>query len=567
MQKRILSVFAILALTGCPYSEGCDGSSDTPPETTGDDGGDQGEGGSDEASTDAGTDGPPREKSAPIDFGTPTTGGPKPSTLTCPTLAMPLPGGAPPLYVDANATGAETGTRDAPFKTIAKAFAAARQAGVVYVAAGTYKENLSIPDKDLVVFGGFAPGFGSRTNACATILEAATPTVPVLSASFDVLSFGLEGVTVQKGARGILVTGDETVQASFTIARSVFKENGTKTEVGGAAALDGVNARIFQSVFVDNLASKGAAIAHGGDTTITVDECLVDKNVGHSDHGGALYLSGKLSRISRNTFKSNVIGAGIPVGFGGNWGGAIIVYKQAPSKPARGELSYNVFTDNLAGLGAAVFADEGATVTMSHDLVYRNRAYLENGYIRGAALYVDGTGEPGGGSTFVGEYLTVANNVLDENRVNRASTAFGGNIYVETFSKATIKNSIFWNNGNDAFYLEANNEITVSHTIGAPSCTSSNNEGLIPASPTICKIGAGVFLPPSIEFVNEAADDYHEKSAAGHYANGVWVNDGVTSPAIDKGDPASGAGSEPAPNGGRSNIGAYAQTSEASKTP
>jgi len=566
MHKRLLFGFALLALTGCPYSEGCDGSSDSPVDPT-DDGGETGEGGTDEGSIDGGADGPPRDKSAPIDLGTTEAGGPKLSTLTCPALAMPLPGGAAPLFVDANAIGAETGTREAPFKTIAKAFTAARQAGVVYVAAGTYKESLSIPDKDLVVFGGFAPGFASRTDACATILESSAPTSPVLTASFDVLSFGIEGVTITKGSRGIIVTGDEAVQANFTIARSVFKNNGTKADVGGAAALDGVNARIFRSVFVDNIASKGAAIAHGGDTTITIEENDIERNVGDSDHGGALYLSGKLSKVTRNTLKSNVIGAGIPVGFGGNWGGAIIVYKQAPSKPARGELSYNVFTDNLAGLGAAVFADEGATVTMSHDLVYRNRAYLENGIVRGVALYVDGTGEAGGGSTFVGEYLTVANNVFDENRVNRATTSFGGNIYVETFSKATITNSIFWNNGPDGFYLEANNEINVSYTVGLSACTSSNSEGLIPASPTICKIGAGVFMPGAIEFVNEATDDYHEKSTAGHFANGVWVNDAVTSQSIDKGDPASGAGSEPAPNGGRSNIGAFAQTPEASKSP
>ena len=566
MHKRLLFGFGLLALTGCPYSEGCDGNADAPLDPTAD-GGEGSETGVDEGSVDGGTDGPPRDKSAPIDFGTPATGGPKLSTLTCPALALPLPGGAAPLFVDANATGAETGTREAPFKTIAKAFTAARQAGVVYVAAGTYKESLTIPDKDLVVFGGFAPGFASRTDACATILEPAAPTQPVLAASFDVLSFGIEGVTIQKGARGIIVTGDEAVQANFTIARSVFKNNGTKTEVGGAAALDGVNARVFRSVFVDNIASKGAAIAHGGDTTITIDENDIERNVGDSDHGGALYLSGKLSKVTRNTLKSNVIGAGIPVGFGGNWGGAIIVYKQAPSKPARGELSYNVFTDNLAGLGAAVFADEGATVTMSHDLVYRNRAYLENGIVRGVSLYVDGTGEAGGGSTLIAEYLTVANNVFDENRVNRAAAAFGGNIYVETFSKATITNSIFWNNGNDGFYLEANNEISVSHTIGLSACTSSNSEGLIPASPTICKIGTGVFLPGAVEFANEAADDYHEKSTAGRFSNGTWINDTVTSQAIDKGDPAAGVGSEPAPNGGRSNIGAFAQTTEASKSP
>ena len=562
MHKRLLFGFGLLALTGCPYSEGCDGNADAPLDPTAD-GGEGSETGVDEGSVDGGTDGPPRDKSAPIDFGTPATGGPKLSTLTCPALALPLPGGAAPLFVDANAAGAETGTREAPFKTIAKAFTAARQAGVVYVAAGTYKESLTIPDKDLVVFGGFAPGFASRTDACATILEPAAPTQPVLAASFDVLSFGIEGVTIQKGARGIIVTGDEAVQANFTIARSVFKNNGTKTEVGGAAALDGVNGRVFQSVFVDNIASKGAAIANGGDVTLSVEQSRFAHNLGYSDHGGGLYLSAKLSRVYRNTFVSNETG----VDTRASWGGAIIVYKQRDESPARGELSYNVFTDNLAGLGSAVFVDEGATVTMSHDLVYRNRAYLENGIIRGASLYVDGTGHKGGGSSLVAEYLTVANNVLDENRVNRSATAFGGNVYVESSSTTSITSSIFWNNGDNGFYLEAGNELTIAHSIGKPSCTSADGKGLVPAPASSCKIGQGVMLPEAIEFADEAADDYHEKSTAGRYVDGRWVIDAVSSPAIDMGDPATKVRSEPAPNGGRTNIGAFADTIEASKSP
>ena len=49
--------------------------------------------------------------------------------------------------------------------------------------------------------------------------------------------------------------------------------------------------------------------------------------------------------------------------------------------------------------------------------------------------------------------------------------------------------------------------------------------------------------------------------------NRAWVVDTVTSPAIDKADPASGAAAEPAPNGGRANLGIYGRTGEASKSP
>ena len=48
------------------------------------------------------------------------------------------------------------------------------------------------------------------------------------------------------------------------------------------------------------------------------------------------------------------------------------------------------------------------------------------------------------------------------------------------------------------------------------------------------------------------------------FAHGIWVQDLVTSPCIDAGDPASPVGQEPQPNGNRVNLGAYGGTSQAS---
>lgn len=517
MQRSIFAVLAALTLTGCPYTQGCGEIGEAAPGESGDVGDP-----ADPAGPDPDFVAAPSDSNAPapvpgskgsagpagvIDFGAAPSGGPGLSTLSCPELAMPKTAGT--VFVDGKATGAQLGTRTAPYRTLTQAFTNAAPSAVVYVAMGTYKENVGIPDKDVVVYGGFAPTFASRTNACGTIIEAANTSQPVLSATADVKSFGIEGVTIQKGARGLAVAGDETIQAKFTIARCVFTDNGNTTVVGGGAFLDGVNARIFRSVFKDNKAARGAALASNGNVDVTIDQNLFDRNTGYSDHGGGLYLSAKSTKISYNTFRSNATGVGIPPGFGGNWGGAVIVYKNLATSPAKADFSYNVFTDNLAGIGAAVFVDEGATMTMSHDLIYKNRAYLENGFIRGAAIYVDGTGEAGGGSTFTGEFLTVVNNIYDENRVARpAAAAFGGNVYVEAFSKATITSSVFWNNGDNGFYVEDKNELSVSNSIGTPACTSSNAEGFISASATICKIGAGVTKPASLAFSNEGQDDY-----------------------------------------------------------
>jgi hypothetical protein len=63
-------------------------------------------------------------------------------------------------------------------------------------------------------------------------------------------------------------------------------------------------------------------------------------------------------------------------------------------------------------------------------------------------------------------------------------------------------------------------------------------------------------------------DDYHLKSQAGRWnpINETWVQDEVTSPCIDRGDPSKPIGLEPFPNGGRINMGYHGGTTEASKS-
>ncbi|NLE56469.1 MAG: hypothetical protein GX617_16145, partial [Lentisphaerae bacterium] len=67
-------------------------------------------------------------------------------------------------------------------------------------------------------------------------------------------------------------------------------------------------------------------------------------------------------------------------------------------------------------------------------------------------------------------------------------------------------------------------------------------------------------------FVDPANGDFHLQSTAGSYHGGLWTADAVDSPCLDAGDPATGVGDEPAPNGQRINLGAYGGTEQASKS-
>jgi len=70
-------------------------------------------------------------------------------------------------------------------------------------------------------------------------------------------------------------------------------------------------------------------------------------------------------------------------------------------------------------------------------------------------------------------------------------------------------------------------------------------------------------------FADPNQGDYHLRSTRGRYwpEHDIWVLDDVTSPCIDAGDPNSPLGQEPAPNGGRIDMGAHGGTTKASLSP
>jgi hypothetical protein len=77
---------------------------------------------------------------------------------------------------------------------------------------------------------------------------------------------------------------------------------------------------------------------------------------------------------------------------------------------------------------------------------------------------------------------------------------------------------------------------------------------------------ANVVLGPERAEAVWAMGDYHLQSRAGRWdpqAQG-WVQDAVSSPCIDAGDPNLDASAERMPNGGRINMGAFGGTPEAS---
>jgi beta propeller repeat protein len=129
----------------------------------------------------------------------------------------------------------------------------------------------------------------------------------------------------------------------------------------------------------------------------------------------------------------------------------------------------------------------------------------------------------------------------------------GGGIYG---SRPTISNSIIYFNGNTPI-TESTATITYSNVQGSwPGLGNTDDDPLF----------VSLYW---ISSNSTEAGDYHLKSQAGRWDTDsqIWTQDSVTSPCIDKGDPAFPVGEEPAPNGGVVNMGAYGGTEQASMTP
>lgn len=190
------------------------------------------------------------------------------------------------------------------------------------------------------------------------------------------------------------------------------------------------------------------------------------------------------------------------------------------------------------------------------------------------------------------ENCTFAYNVSQANQSPGGLNVLTGDV--------TIHNSIFWRNLH-GFYSQAGyandidakaGSVFISHSmVTGKDVSSIRGEGVdtLKLADTVTVVDPGLVtsyesFSNHLDFVSDA--DYIQRGTDFNFAYlesidahllsaaGYWTNDGIeqpgsekTSSAIDLGDPESVYASEPSPNGGRVNLGAYGNTAQASKTP
>lgn len=159
-----------------------------------------------------------------------------------------------------------------------------------------------------------------------------------------------------------------------------------------------------------------------------------------------------------------------------------------------------------------------------------------------------------------GRYVTIRNCTFSDNFTDRDGSA------LDTWREPKVSNCIFWGNSSPAIMIRPEGAVL----------DYCNVEGGWPGFGNI-DVDPG-FVAPGYWELNGTPDDlnddfwvdgdYRLLSQAGRWdpTSESWVQDDVTSPCIDAGDPNVPIGLEPFPNGGRLNMGAYGADTTASKT-
>jgi uncharacterized repeat protein (TIGR02543 family) len=329
------------------------------------------------------------------------------------------------------------------------------------------------------------------------------------------------------------------LNSSPSIVNCLFTGN-QASSIGGAISNNGASPAITGCTFTSNSAVNNGGGIYNVNSSCSITGCTFTGNqaTGASGMGGAVYNNSSSPAITGCTFTSNTAA---------NSGGAVYNVSSTPS------MLDCTFIGNQAtgtsGIGGAIYINS-KSFTLTGCSFISNTATLSGGalctsqassVIKNCLFRQNTASTSGGGIYFDGSNSAIANCTFKAN-----TSAEGGAIYNKQAS-VSLTNSIL--------YADSSELGHPSWYTSGYSITYSDVQGL--------SGGAGnIDVDP--EFVSPA--DLHLRSIAGHYTDAGWVTDSDTSPCIDIGNPDSDYSHEPSYSRGHIEMGAYGNTSQASKT-
>ncbi len=214
------------------------------------------------------------------------------------------------VYVDDDFTEATKGWNNYRFKTIQGGVNTVAASGTVYIAAGTYTENVYV-GKSLNIVG---------AGAATTIVDGHDAgSVFIVDGDIDV---AIEGLTIQNGG-GTAATYGAGVYAeaagvglTLSLVDCVLKDNTAVTSGGGLATGGwGEDVTLIGTTISGNTASGtgpgaggGGIYTYGGE--LTVENCTVSGNTAARDGGGVFLAGATACQINFATFTGNTANRG-----------------------------------------------------------------------------------------------------------------------------------------------------------------------------------------------------------------------------------------------------------------
>jgi len=347
-----------------------------------------------------------------------------------------------------------------------------------------------------------------------------------------------------------------------TIANCTFTGN-SATEGGGGIWGSG-------GLVVNCLITRNAVYWHGGglaQCSGLVKDCIISRNYAAHRGGGYEMWEGD-THFDNCTFSDNSAGSD---------GGAMFFADAAP------RLSDCTFSGNIAhesggGVYSAYF-DYASTPVLINCNFSQNTASEAGGGMCNAGshsrltncIFSGNSAEYGGGmANFYNSKLRLFNCTFAGNSApnGNALSCDSYNTQYPYPSNLQLTNCILWDGGDEVFSHD-NSEIQITYSDVEGGWGGEGN-GNIDAEPCFAEEGYW----DANETPEDANDDYwidgdyHLRSLAGRWEPSAqnWVQDDVTSPCIDAGDPKAPIGPEPFPNGGIINMGAYGGTAQSSKS-
>ena len=355
-------------------------------------------------------------------------------------------------------TVCSAGPPDCDYDSIQAAADAASPGDLIKVAKGTYSDvhsrlvggdvitQVLFIDKALTIRGGYSTSdWGASDpvlNSTALLAIGKGRVIYITGAAgTDTVSVTVEGLRLADG-RAQTGAGLYAVDATVALSATVLTQNASETSGAGLYAKNS-DLTLLNSTIHGGHAANG----YGGGLYLTGGSATLSGNYFHDNRaywgGGALFVESGQVSLTGNRFVANWVEFTFSTG---GFGGALLLLR------ATAALSDNLFNNNIAIHGGAIFAQEGA-LTLDGDELRDNTARnnggglmlddswaaITNSTITANTIYAPAHDQCyGGGIAAYGSHVTLVDSTLSNNGMECRFFDLGGAIYAVSGSNLTL---------------------------------------------------------------------------------------------------------------------------------